>query len=100
MEVVKFSDLRIGNSRTCLVICPWTTPAQRNCASSTERGSCNLQLAQSFNKSWKTSGVITDSDSLGDPVTLLRVGLPRWHSTRTHTLVMKLLLLHFSTTRD
>jgi hypothetical protein len=85
MKVVKFSDLRIGNSRTCLVLRPWTPPAQRNCPSSTERGSYNLQLGQSFNKSWKTSGVITDSDGPGYPVTLSRVGLPRWRSMRTHS---------------
>ena len=85
MEVVKFSGLRSGNCRTYLIIRPRSTPAQRNCASSTEGGSYNLQLGQSFYKSWKTSGVVTDSDGPGDPVTLLRVGLPRWYSMRTHS---------------
>ena len=83
--MVKFSDLDIGNFRICLVIRPWTTPAQRNCAPSTERGSYNLQLGKYFNKSWKTSGVTTDSEGPGDPVTLLHVGLPRWYSARTHS---------------
>jgi len=85
MEVAKFSDLRIGNCRNCLVIRPRTTPAQQNWASSTERESCNLQLGQSFNKSWKTSGLINDSYGPGDTVTLLRVGLPRWYLMRTHS---------------
>jgi hypothetical protein len=85
MEVVTFSDLRIGNSRTCLVIRPWTLTHNETALRQLERGSNNLQLRQYFNKIWKTSGVITDSDRQGNPVTLLRVGLPHRYSTRTHS---------------